>query len=84
LRRSACGIAGVSGVVAGAPAAVGIEAPEIDPHEQIYADVQQYIYDEATCLFMYQLVDIFGVDNWVVWEPRHDEMMWAHEMRWNT
>jgi hypothetical protein len=33
---------------------------------------------------MYQLVDIFGIDNWVVWEPRHDEMMWAHQMSWNT
>ena len=30
-----------------------------------------------------QLVDMFGVDNWVKWEPRHDEMMWAHEMEWN-
>jgi peptide/nickel transport system substrate-binding protein len=51
---------------------------------EIYAEIQQYIYDEAVCLFMYQLVDIFGVDNWVDWGPRHDEMMWAHEMRWNV
>jgi peptide/nickel transport system substrate-binding protein len=51
---------------------------------EIYAEVQRYIYEEATCLFMYQLVDIFGVDNWVLWEPRHDEMMWAHEMSWNA
>ena len=41
-------------------------------------------YDDAAALFMYHLVDIFGVDNWVKWEPRHDEFMWAHEMEWNV
>jgi hypothetical protein len=40
-------------------------------------------YDEAIGLFMYTLTDIYGVDNWVKWEPRKDEMVWAHEMDWN-
>ena len=26
---------------------------------------------------------VFGVDNWILWEPRKDEMVWAHEMAWN-
>ena len=34
-------------------------------------------------LFMYNLTDIYGVDNWVKWEPRFDEMVWAYEMKWN-
>jgi hypothetical protein len=32
---------------------------------------------------MYTLTDIYGVNNWVKWEPRKDEMMWAYEMEWN-
>ena len=24
------------------------------------------------------------MDNWVNWEPRKDEMVWAHEMDWNA
>jgi peptide/nickel transport system substrate-binding protein len=55
-----------------------------DDREQLYADAQQYMYDEAAALFMYQLVDIFGINDWVAWEPRHDEMMWAHDMSWNN
>ena len=51
---------------------------------ELYAEAQQMFYDDAAALFMYHLVDIFGVDNWVKWEPRHDEFMWAHEMEWNV
>lgn len=51
---------------------------------EIYAEAQRMFYDDAAALFMYHLVDIFGVDNWVRWEPRHDEFMWAHEMEWNV
>ncbi len=51
---------------------------------ELYAEAQRVFYDDAAALFMYHLVDIFGVDNWVKWEPRHDEMMWAHEMEWNV
>lgn len=59
---------------------------ELDPDTrlELYAQAQQFMYEDGAALFMYQLVDIFGIDNWVVWEPRHDEMMWAHEMSWNT
>jgi peptide/nickel transport system substrate-binding protein len=50
----------------------------------LYAQAQRMFYDDGAALFMYHLVDIFGVDNWVDWEPRHDEFMWAHEMKWNS
>lgn len=65
-----------------------IQAARVELDEErrleLYAEAQQMFYDEAAALFMYHLVDIFGVDNWVRWEPRHDEFMWAHEMEWNT
>jgi ABC-type transport system substrate-binding protein len=64
-----------------------IQAARIELDEarraELYAEAQRILYEDAGALFMYHLVDIFGVDNWVVWEPRHDEMIWAHEMRWN-
>ncbi len=57
---------------------------DVNKRLDLYSQAQKFIYDDAPCLYMYQLVDMFGVDNWVLWEPRHDEMMWAHEMKWNA
>jgi peptide/nickel transport system substrate-binding protein len=57
---------------------------DVDTRTSQYAEAQRILYEDAGALFMYQLVDVFGVDNWVKWEPRHDEMMWAHEMEWNA
>ncbi len=58
---------------------------ELDPNKRLdfYKKAQQILYDDAAALFMWTLTDIYGVDNWVVWEPRKDEMVWAHEMAWN-
>ena len=40
-------------------------------------------FDAAVALFMYTLSDVYGVDNWILWDPRKDEMVWAHEMAFN-
>ncbi|HYU19095.1 MAG TPA: ABC transporter substrate-binding protein [Chloroflexota bacterium] len=58
---------------------------ELDEKKRLdlYKKAQQILYDDAAGLFMYTLTDIYGVDNWVLWEPRKDEMIWAHEMAWN-
>jgi peptide/nickel transport system substrate-binding protein len=58
---------------------------ELDPGKRLdlYKKAQELLYDDAAALFMWTLTDIYGVDNWVSWEPRKDEMMWAHEMAWN-
>jgi peptide/nickel transport system substrate-binding protein len=50
---------------------------------QIIRDAQVVLYEDAAALFQYLVVDAYGVDNWVLWEPRPDQMIWAHEMRWN-
>jgi peptide/nickel transport system substrate-binding protein len=57
----------------------------LDPQKRnaLYAQAQHMMFDAAPALFMYLLTDIYGVDNWVKWEPRFDEMVWAHEMTWN-
>ncbi|MDQ6831868.1 MAG: ABC transporter substrate-binding protein [Chloroflexota bacterium] len=54
-----------------------------DKRSQLYAQAQKIMFDDAAALFMYNLTDIYGVDNWVKWEPRFDEMVWAYEMKWN-
>jgi peptide/nickel transport system substrate-binding protein len=58
---------------------------ELDEKKRLdmYKKAQQILFDDAGALFMYTLTDIYGVDNWVNWEPRKDEMIWAHEMDWN-
>jgi peptide/nickel transport system substrate-binding protein len=64
-----------------------VEAARFDLDEKKrldeYKQAQQILFDDAGALFMYTLTDIYGVDNWVKWEPRKDEMVWAHEMEWN-
>ena len=50
----------------------------------LYKKAQEILYDDSAALFMWTLTDIYGVDNWVKWDPRKDEMIWAHEMSWNT
>jgi peptide/nickel transport system substrate-binding protein len=64
-----------------------VEAARVELDEKkrldLYKQAQQLMYDDAPALFMYTLTDIYGVDNWVKWEPRKDEMIWAHEMDWN-
>ena len=44
--------------------------------------IQEFFYDEAPVLFMYVLVDIYGVSKLVNWQPRSDEMVWYREMTW--
>ena len=58
---------------------------ELDEKKRLdlYKQAQQIMYEDGAALFMYTLTDIYGVDNWVKWEPRKDEMIWAHEMDWN-
>lgn len=57
---------------------------DVEKRKELYTKAQEFFIDEAPALFMYQLVDIYGIDNWVKWKPRHDEMVWAHEMEWNV
>src|SRR5919199_1297763 len=58
-----------------------VEAARIELDEKkrldYYKKAQEILFDDAAALFMYTLTDVYGVDNWVVWEPRRDEMVWA-------
>ncbi|HUG16569.1 MAG TPA: ABC transporter substrate-binding protein [Thermomicrobiales bacterium] len=56
---------------------------DVDRRRDLYHQAQRYVYDDAPALFMYQLVDAWGVNNWVKWTPRGDEQAWAYDMEWN-
>jgi peptide/nickel transport system substrate-binding protein len=64
-----------------------IDAARIELDEKkrldLYKQAGQILYTDAAALFMYTLTDLYGVNNWVKWEPRKDEMVWAYEMDWN-
>lgn len=63
-----------------------LEAARVELDEEkraaMYDKIQEYFYDQAPVLFMYHLVDIYGMDKRVKWEPRTDEMVWYREMAW--
>jgi peptide/nickel transport system substrate-binding protein len=56
---------------------------DVQRRTELYAEAQRIIYEDAAALFMYQVVDSWGVNNWVRWSPRGDEQAWAYEMEWN-
>ncbi|NLK08965.1 MAG: ABC transporter substrate-binding protein [Firmicutes bacterium] len=55
---------------------------EMDPkqREALYVQVQELAADEAALIPLYQQVDLFGVHNRVIWEPRSDEMILVYDM----
>lgn len=44
---------------------------------RLYKMAQRILYHDAANLFLYQLVDIYGVSTRITWKPRADEMVWA-------
>jgi peptide/nickel transport system substrate-binding protein len=43
--------------------------------------VQDIVHDDAAWLFLFDLVDIFGMTDRVDWKPRADEMVWGYEIK---
>jgi peptide/nickel transport system substrate-binding protein len=56
---------------------------DIDRRRELYHEAQRFIYDDAAALFMYQVTDVWAVNNWIDWSPRGDEQAWAYDMKWN-
>ncbi len=55
------------------------ETVDPDRRQELWDEVQQIVYDDASWLFLWQQHDIYGVANEVDWEPRPDEFMWMGE-----
>jgi peptide/nickel transport system substrate-binding protein len=46
----------------------------------LYQEALEIVREEAPWLFLYQQVDIYGVADRVLWEPRPDELIWAPDI----
>jgi peptide/nickel transport system substrate-binding protein len=48
----------------------------------IYRDISRRLNEEAYFLYLYQQVDLYGINKRLIWEPRSDEQLHAAHMRW--
>lgn len=45
------------------------------------AKIQQIVRDDAPWIFLFDLVDMFGLTERIDWKPRADEMVWAYDIK---
>ena len=55
----------------------------VDPKKRLeaWAEIQQMVANEAPWVFLWQQHDLYGVANWVDWQPRADEKVWMYEAK---
>src|SRR6266704_1685092 len=46
-----------------------------------WAEIQQIVANEVPWVFLWQQHDLYGVANWVDWQPRADEKVWMYEAK---
>jgi peptide/nickel transport system substrate-binding protein len=55
----------------------------VDPKKRLeaWAEIQQIVANEVPWVFLWQQHDLYGVANWVDWQPRADEKVWMYEAK---
>jgi peptide/nickel transport system substrate-binding protein len=55
----------------------------VDPKKRLeaWADLQQMVTNEVPWVFLWQQHDLYGVANWLDWQPRADEKVWMYEAK---
>jgi peptide/nickel transport system substrate-binding protein len=55
----------------------------VDPQKRLaaWAELQQLVVAEVPWFFLWQQHDLYGVANWVEWQPRADEKVWMFEAK---
>jgi peptide/nickel transport system substrate-binding protein len=48
---------------------------------EAWAEIQQIVANEAPWAFLWQQHDLYGVANWLDWQPRADEKVWMYEAK---
>jgi len=53
----------------------------LDPakHEQAVKEALELLYDDPPFIFMYQLVDVYAINDRLKWSPRSDELIYMYE-----
>jgi peptide/nickel transport system substrate-binding protein len=55
----------------------------VDPKKRLeaWAEIQLMVANEAPWVFLWQQHDLYGVANWIDWQPRADEKVWMYEAK---
>jgi peptide/nickel transport system substrate-binding protein len=55
----------------------------VDPKKRLeaWAEIQQMVALEQPWVFLWQQHDLYGVANWLDWQPRADEKVWMYDAR---
>jgi peptide/nickel transport system substrate-binding protein len=55
----------------------------VDPKKRLeaWAEIQQIVANEAPWVFLWQQHDLYGVANWLDWQPRADEKVWMYDAK---
>ncbi|WP_306118047.1 MULTISPECIES: ABC transporter substrate-binding protein [unclassified Roseitalea] len=53
---------------------------DTEKRKQILADIQREVREDAPWIFLFDLVDIYGLTARIDWQPRPDEMVWAYDI----
>jgi peptide/nickel transport system substrate-binding protein len=55
----------------------------VDPKKRLeaWAEIQQIVANEVPWVFLWQQHDLYGVANWLDWQPRADEKVWMYEAK---
>jgi hypothetical protein len=64
--------------VVAAVLALATPTPAADPPSERYADLARVMVEDATWVFLLQLVDIYAIRDRVTWTPRADQWMLFH------
>jgi len=56
---------------------------DTEKRKAILAEIQQKLRDDAPWIFLFDLVDLYGMTARIDWTPRPDEMVWAYEISVN-
>jgi ABC-type transport system substrate-binding protein len=51
---------------------------DTEKRKAILAEIQQKVRDDAPWIFLFDLMDLYGMTARVDWQPRPDEMVWAY------
>ncbi|HEX7101897.1 MAG TPA: ABC transporter substrate-binding protein, partial [Nitrolancea sp.] len=54
---------------------------DVAKRQQIYAQEQVYLHDQAPWIFLYNQENIFGVAKSLEWKPNADDRIWVYEMK---
>lgn len=65
---------------------VDVEENTVDPakRQAAFSEIQRILKDGAYFIYLYQGKDIYGLNDEVVWDPPHNQVLWMYEASLKT